>query len=97
MRIDDPELISTKLSGGQEVGRLPSPTMRPAIAGRPVNPKTPPVASLGALGPLEISLARSKRDLKRVQRLRYEVFYKHGPACAELTRGPVQDHIALFD
>jgi len=104
MRIDGlsgPELISTNLSGGQKVGRLTSRTMRPATAGHPVNPKTPPVASLGALGPLEISLVRSKRDLKRVQRLRYEVFYKHGSASADvigyLTRRDFDDFDAICD
>lgn len=104
MRIDGisgPELNSTDLSGGQKIGRPLSPTTRHAIAGHLVTPNTPSVASLGAIGPLEISLARSKRDLKRVQRLRYEVFYKHGPAIADvlgyLTRRDFDDFDAICD
>ncbi len=104
MRIDGlsgPELISTDLSGGQKIGRLPSWPTRHAIAGHLVTPNTPSVASLGAIGPLEISLARSKRDLKRVQRLRYKVFYKHGPAIADilgyLTRRDFDDFDAICD
>jgi putative hemolysin len=42
-----------------------------------------PSATLGRLGPLEVRLARGKKDIKRAQRLRYDVFYKDGTAIAD--------------
>ena len=39
--------------------------------------------SLGRIGPLEVRLARDKRDVKRAQKLRYKVFYKNGHAIAD--------------
>lgn len=104
MRIDGlsgTELISTDLSGGQKAGHLPRRTMRHAIAGRPAPPNTPSVTSLGAIGPLEVSIARTKQDLKRVQRLRYQVFHKHGSAIADvlghLARRDFDDFDAICD
>src|SRR5215475_8889028 len=40
-------------------------------------------ATLGRLGALEVRLARTKKDIKRAQRLRYKVFYKDGAAIAD--------------
>jgi len=40
-------------------------------------------ASLGRLGSLEVFLAQGKRDIRRAQKLRYRVFYKHGAAIAD--------------
>jgi putative hemolysin len=42
-----------------------------------------PSATLGRLGALEVRLARSKKDIKRAQRLRYNVFYRDGAAIAD--------------
>jgi putative hemolysin len=42
-----------------------------------------PSATLGRLGALEVRLARSKKDIKRAQRLRYNVFYRDGTAIAD--------------
>jgi putative hemolysin len=39
--------------------------------------------SLGRMGSLEVRLAQRKRDIKRAQKLRYKVFYKHGHAIAD--------------
>lgn len=36
--------------------------------------------SLGRMGSLEVRLARGKKEIRRAQRLRYEVFYKEGGA-----------------
>ncbi len=36
--------------------------------------------SLGRLGSLEVRLARGKKEIRKAQRLRYEVFYKEGGA-----------------
>jgi len=40
-------------------------------------------ATLGRLGSLEVRIAHTKKDIKRAQRLRYEVFYKDGNAIAD--------------
>lgn len=46
--------------------------------------RPPPAPSLlGRLGPLDVRLAQEKGDIKRAQRLRYDVFYKHGSAIAD--------------
>ena len=42
-----------------------------------------PSQTLGRRGALEVRLADSKRDIKRVQKLRYKVFYKNGSAIAD--------------
>jgi len=39
--------------------------------------------TLGLIGGLEVRLARTKKDIKRAQRLRYDVFYKDGAAIAD--------------
>jgi putative hemolysin len=44
----------------------------------------PPLAKLRVIGELEVRLTRDKADLKRVQKLRYKVFYKHGRAIANI-------------
>src|SRR6266567_6848046 len=40
-------------------------------------------SKLGAIGELEVRLARNKGDIRRVQKLRYKVFYEHGHAVAD--------------
>src|SRR5579885_3252622 len=42
------------------------------------------LSRLGALGHLEVGLARDERDIKRLQKLRYEIFYQHGRASGNL-------------
>jgi L-ornithine Nalpha-acyltransferase len=54
----------------------------PGAAGSP-NDDPPVSASLGRLGSLEVFLAQGKRDIRRAQKLRYRVFYKHGTAIAD--------------
>jgi L-ornithine Nalpha-acyltransferase len=104
MRIDGlagPKLISADLSERQKTGRPPTWITRRLIAARVFRSSTPSRAPLGAIGPLEISLARSKQDLKRVQKLRYEVFHKHGAAVAGvlsyLTRRDFDDFDTVCD
>jgi len=55
------------------------PFARPAIAPQP----TTLPATLGRLGALEVRLAQTRKDIKRAQRLRYNVFYKDGSAIAD--------------
>ena len=42
-----------------------------------------PLATLGRIGGLEVRLARTTKEIKRAQRLRYNVFYKDGAAIAD--------------
>jgi L-ornithine Nalpha-acyltransferase len=57
----------------------------PALAGSgPAfgeSPNSP--ATLGRLGSLEVRLAQEKRDVKRAQKLRFNVFYENGSAVAD--------------
>ena len=51
---------------------------------------------LGVIGPLEVRLTRDRRDVRRLQRLRYNVFYKHGHATADIaTRFARRDEDSL--
>jgi len=64
-------------------------------------------ATLGRLGPLEVRLARSRKDIKRAQRLRYNVFYRDGAAIADArtllarrdkdTFDRICDHLLVID
>ena len=45
--------------------------------------QAPTPATLGRIGDLEVRLARTKNEIKRAQRLRYNVFYKDGAAIAD--------------
>jgi putative hemolysin len=104
MRIDastDPKLISADLCERQKIGWRPEWITRHFSAGRDFSPSQRPRPSLGAIGPLEIGLARNKQDVKRVQKLRYEVFYEHGAAVADvlsrLTRRDLDDFDSICD
>ena len=44
-----------------------------------------PVRVYGRVGDLEVRLARTRRDIKRAQRLRYQVFYEEMSAVPSLT------------
>lgn len=67
----------------------------------------PASRSLGYLGPLEVRVTRRRQDVRRAQRLRYEVFYKYGrgvPDIADrITRrdrdrfDSVCDHLVVVD
>lgn len=66
-----------------------------------------PPDTLGRMGPLEVRLANKRGDIKRAQRLRYNVFYKDGTAIADaptmLARrdkdafDKICDHILVLD
>ena len=38
---------------------------------------------LGRIGPLEVRLAATRKDVRRAQKLRYKVFYRDGHAIAD--------------
>lgn len=92
-------------------GRLfdyrPSGLVRNSLArtpflGRRIKPKT-----YGAIGNLEVQLAKSRGDLRRAQRLRYEVFYEEMSAIPDSTAmlrrrdedayDPICDHLLVID
>ncbi len=63
--------------------------------------------SLGRIGPLEVRLASGKKEIRKAQRLRYEVFYREGGAIPDaktaLTRrdadrfDKICDHLIVID
>ena len=53
--------------------------------------------SLGRLGALEIRLALTKKDIRKVQRLRYKVFFEDGAAKASRSAALVRRDLCPFD
>lgn len=53
--------------------------------------------SLGRVGSLEVRLATSKKEIRKAQRLRYQVFYEQGQAVADRRIGLVHRDICPFD
>jgi L-ornithine Nalpha-acyltransferase len=100
MRIDgltDPKLIPAKACRRQDVGWMPEWLTRHAITGRLLRRQPVSPSKLGVIGHLEISLARDKRDIKRLQKLRYEIFYEHGRAVADLVTRLTRRDVDCFD
>ncbi len=54
-------------------------------------------ASLGFVGPLEIRLAQTKKDIRKVQRLRFKVFYEQGGARADARASLTGRDICPYD
>jgi putative hemolysin len=54
-------------------------------------------ATLGRLGALEVRLARTAAEVRRAQKLRYDVFYREMSAVADRTLSFAQRDIDLFD
>jgi putative hemolysin len=57
----------------------------------------PHATPLGRLGPLEIRLAESAKDVRRAQKLRYRVFYKEMSAIADAKTRLARRDIDAFD
>lgn len=55
------------------------------------------IQTYGRLGALEVRLAQGKKELKKAQRLRYDVFYKEGGATADLKTSLTQRDKDKFD
>jgi putative hemolysin len=86
MRVDgpaDPGLVLAEACNRQDVGRTPKWLKRPLVAGSDKLARQPTSTKLGAIGRLEISLTRNKRDVRRLQELRYQSFYVYGGAVAD--------------
>lgn len=111
MRIDGltgPELISAEACKRRDVSWAPEWLTRDFIDGLSHKPRQQSSPSnRGALGCLEVSLARDERDIKRLQKLRYEIFYGRGRAicnlASRLTRRDkdhfdgICDHLMVID
>ena len=54
-------------------------------------------ATLGRLGTLEVRLARTSAEIRRAQKLRYDVFYKEMSAVADTALSFARRDIDLFD
>ena len=80
MRIDGP--AGPEACNRQDGGWTPDWPKRRLIVGDDSPARKATSKRLGAIGRLEISLTRSKRDLRRLQELRYQVFFEHGGAVA---------------
>jgi L-ornithine Nalpha-acyltransferase len=90
---------------------LPSDFGKSVASLLPFKPEPPPAPMLedtiGRLGALEVRLARDKKEVRRAQRLRYDVFYKEGGALPSpktaFTRRDVDrfdkfcDHLIVID
>ncbi|MEA2841032.1 MAG: L-ornithine Nalpha-acyltransferase [Methylobacteriaceae bacterium] len=53
--------------------------------------------SLGAFGSLEVRLATTKKEIRKAQRLRYNVFYEEGGAKADRTAALLRRDVCAFD
>jgi len=91
---------------GQPIGRLNAPLrlagklvpVFKAYSGfRVTDPKMKRPATLGRLGTLEVRLARTSAEIRRAQKLRYDVFYKEMSAVADTTAYFARRDIDLFD
>jgi putative hemolysin len=88
MRVDglaDLKLMPAEACKRQDVGWTPEWLAQHFVArsrGKLKNESAP--SKLGVIGHLEVNLTRDKRDLKRLQKLRYNVFYRHGRAVADI-------------
>ena len=65
---------------------LPRPALHPGLEG-----------TLGRIGSLEIRLARTKKDIKRAQKLRYAVFYEEMSAIPDVVSRLKRRDIDAFD
>jgi L-ornithine Nalpha-acyltransferase len=81
----DPKSMPAKASKRQNEGWTPGWLTHDFAAGRLCESRRRSAPSrLGAIGQLEVSLARDRRDVRQLQKLRYQVFYKHGRAIADI-------------
>lgn len=81
----DLKSIATEAYRRQDIGSTPERLIQHLLARRlRESGRRSAPSRLGAIGQLEISLTRDKRDVKRLQKLRYQVFYKDGQAIANM-------------
>jgi putative hemolysin len=95
--LTSPKLISTEAYKRQVVGWPPAWLTQHFIAGPSHEQRDQFLPPIGAIGHLEVRLARDKRSIKRMQKLRYEIFYQHGRAIADLATRLTRRDIDSFD
>jgi putative hemolysin len=78
------------------VGKL-VPVLKAYSGIRVTNRNTKRSATLGRLGALEVRLARTSAEIRRAQKLRYDVFYKEMSAVADTAAYFARRDIDLFD
>jgi L-ornithine Nalpha-acyltransferase len=101
MRVDglaDPKLISAEACKRREVGWTPEWLTQHlvAISLRKSRQQSAP-SKRGVIGQLEVSLTRDKRDVRHLQKLRYQVFYEHGRAVADIATWLMRRDTDYFD
>ena len=78
------------------VGKL-VPVLKAYSGIRAADRNAKPLATLGRLGTLEVRLARTAAEIRRAQKLRYDVFYKEMSAVADTALYFARRDIDLFD
>ncbi len=73
------------------------PVLRAYSGIRAVDPAVKRLATLGRLGALEVRLARTAAEIRRAQKLRYDVFYREMSAVADAALYFARRDIDLFD
>jgi len=73
------------------------PALRAYSGFRVTDPNMKRPATLGRLGALEVRLARTSAEIRRAQKLRFDVFYREMSAVADTTAYFARRDIDLFD
>lgn len=92
-----PDAAKVAPAGG---GRAAAPWLMPALraySGITLHDSRPMHETLGRLGSLEVRLARKAAEVRRAQKLRYNVFYKEGRAIADARTLFARRDIDMFD
>src|SRR5579883_2325421 len=96
-RIKDPGRPAGRLNAPLRlVGKL-VPVLKAYSSIRAANRNARSFATLGRLGALEVRLARTAAEIRRAQKLRYDVFYREMSAVADTALYFARRDIDLFD
>src|SRR5216683_8135925 len=99
-------MLSRTKVPSQPIGRLNAslrfagklvPVFKAYSGFRVADPRVKRPKTLGKLGALEVRLARTAAEIRRAQKLRYDVFYKEMSAVADRTAYFARRDIDLFD
>jgi putative hemolysin len=99
-------MLSRAKAPSQSIGRLNAslrfagrlvPVLKAYSGFRVTDPGTRHPKTLGKLGALEVRLARTAAEIRRAQKLRYDVFYKEMSAVADTAAYFARRDIDLFD
>lgn len=95
--LTSPKLISAATYKRQSFAWTPEWLARHLFARRSDKLRQRFSPPLGTIGRLEVRLARDKPTIRRLQRLRYEIFYQQGRATADLVTRLVRRDVDSFD